>query len=189
MSPLRKETPIERRLRELDELSRRVRGDIRSTERELRKLEPRPAAAVQDAPRTSRPQPRPRLNPNFVASMSTEPPAAIRVTDPESAPAVLDSDRDVNLFNFAPGPSVELPVERVATSTESLTTVTETRRRSAGAVPVTGVRRGLAKILSSGSFGRGSPLDHDHRVRRNKAIFAAVCAVVFGYIVLRALFF
>ena len=52
-------------------------------------------------------------------------------------------------------------------------------------MPRSGDQR-FSRYFSSGSFSRSTPLSHEKRIQRNKAIFAVLCLIVFGYVLSRA---
>ena len=180
MKSFRKETPFERRLRELQEQSESLQSEIGTLSRTLRKYEkkavPTPGglAVAEPAPRAS------RLNPNYAATVGTGTATSVAVTnqEPEAAPG----EAEANLFTITPATA---PEQNIASTHSNTDTPAPRYRRVVTPQPP----KQLSSYLSSGSFNTGSmPLSHERRVQRFKAIFLAICAATFAYILYCAVF-
>lgn len=181
MKSTKRETSIERRLRELQEQSELLKSDISTLSRTLRKYDatavaPPPVAAPP--PAESR---RSRLNPNYAATVGTGTTTSMAVTNQEAEPS--PDEAEPNLFTVTPSSAAEEPY--AATHSNTVASAPRYRRVVTPARP----QKQLANYLSSGSFNNSPvPLSHERRVQRFKAIFLTVCAATFTYIIYCAVF-
>ncbi len=190
MKSSRKESALERRLRELQEQSAALQTDIKSISKSLKKI-----GAVDEGGRIAVAAPPPaagqqhsRLNPTYASSVGTGTTTSLAVTNQEPPPA--DDEAEVNIFNFTPANPPAAQTSAPANDEIFPPTVSETaapapryRRVAAPAKP-----QKLAKMLSSGSFGGNVPLSHERKVQRFRAILALVAVATFAYIIYRSVF-
>lgn len=152
------ETPLQRRLRELEEEEKALRQNMKLLERQTRALAAEsadlPRAASRSGPRIASTVPRP----GYGGDADAHPPAV------EQAADVAAGD--------AGAPPAPAPGGRGA---------------AAQRPPAKGDER-FASYFASGSFGRTRPLGHERRVQRNKAIFMVVFVVIVAYVMYRILF-
>ena len=178
MKSFRKETPFERRLRELQDQSESLQSEIGTLSRTLRKYEKAsPATAVAVAPEPPRTS---RLNPNYAATVGAVTATSVAVTNQE--PEIAPDEAEPNLFTITPASA---PDQNIAATHSNTETPAPRYRRVVKPQP----QKQLSSYLSSGSFNTGSmPLSHERRVQRFKAIFLAICAATFAYILYCAVF-
>lgn len=184
MKPIRKETALSRRIRELQSQSAAVQNDIKSLNKSLKKIgSPGGVTAIATQPPKAREPLRSRLNPNYAATVGTETTTSVAVTNQEPSPDLGQPEAEVNLFNFD---HTQSPVAGTAfPKTVSETATPPHRYRRAAAASE---QPKLASYLASGSFGKGGPLGRERSIQRIKAIFGLIAAVTFAYILYRAVF-
>ena len=176
MKSFRKESPFERRLRELQEQSENLQSEIGTLSRTLRKYE---AVPVSVPDRRTPESGSSRLNPNYAATVGTGTATSLAVTNQEPAPSA--DEAEANLFTMTPAAPGDVPV--ATTHSNSAASVPRYRR------VVKPSPRPLSDYLSSGSFNTGNvPLGHEVKVQRFKAIILAICALTLAYILYCAVF-
>lgn len=188
MKPPRKESAIERRLRELDAQSSALQSDIKTLNRSIRKngpADPGGRVAARPPPPPARGEQPSRLNPNYAASVGSGTTTSISITnqEPETAGA---GETETNLFGLTG--AEELPVPRApdvfpTTISETAAPAPRYRRVAAPAKPAK-----LANYLASGSFGSNVPLSHERKAQRLRAMIALTAVATFAYIIYCSVF-
>ena len=188
MKQPRKESTLERRLRELQEQSAALQSDIKSINKSLRKygaVDDSGHVVVAERPSVARGEQPSRLNPNYASSVGTGTTTSVAVTDQEPVPAD-ENEAEVNLFSFT-----ETTAPRPAKATDIFPpTVSETaapapryRRAATPAKP-----QKLASYLATGDFRSNVPLNHERKTQRFRAIIALIAVATFAYIIYRSVF-
>lgn len=186
MKPARtKDNALARKLRALEEQASALDSDIKNVSRSLKKSGVPPAMVSDAATRAAllerTRQDASRHNPNYAASIGTGTTTSVTINDQNAEPVA--DEAAVNLFSVETAVPPPAPPEPFA-STVSETTAPAPRIRRA----VQPRSEKLKNYLSSGSFGGNVPLAAERDKQRTRAIIAIIAALVFGYIIYRALF-
>lgn len=167
MAWIKRESPYERRLRELDEEAERVRKSMQQLMRQV----PQGGTPTRTSP-GSGPAPgyRRAVDPRAAVPAPLTPPTDLaRVVDEE-----ID---DESLLSYQPVSSLDAdPVADTSMSRTTRAMPHLNRPGSAAGGPVRPER--LANYLASGSFGKSRPLSHERRIERNKAIMMLLFALL-----------
>lgn len=161
------ESPLARRMRELEEEEKALQHKMKALTRQARRLEDelpssRPAPAAPRIRPEARPEPPPARA--AAAEVSTSELDILMGDTPASPPArPTTADRPP----VAPGYAATVPGARAAPAAE-------TER--------------FANYFSSGSFGKTKPLGHEKRLQRNKAVFMVIFVLIVGYVFYRVFF-
>jgi len=148
MGWLRQENAYERRLRELEEETERVRKNMQS----LMKNNSRDSSSRTASPTG------PRTRSSALPGQSYVP--------VEETPFVNESNEEIE--NNEPQETISASDPRRATYNQG-----EYNRSAAPGKP-----EKLASYLASGSFGKSGSLSHERRIQRNKAIFMLIVAIL-----------
>lgn len=186
MKSSRRETPLDRRLRELREQAAALERDIRLLDKSARTGGVVDAdARVRAATAAARRAELSRLNPNYAASVGSGTTTSVSVTN-QGAPPDEGEEAAVNLFSVGEQARGDGPAPApFAASTQSDSATDAPRYRRVAAPPR---EQKLANYLASGSFGGKVPLSHERQVQRFRAILALMAVATFAYIIYRAIF-
>ena len=185
-----KESALERRLRELQEQSSALQGDIKSLNKSLKKIgaldESGNVAVAQRPPRAPSANQPSRLNPAYASSVGTGTTTSVAVTNQHQQPE--DNEAEVNLFTVAQAdqPRNAPPVPETIFPPTASDTVAPAPRYRRAAPPFKPQK--LANYLASGSFGGNVPMSHERKIQRIRAIISVIAAITFAYVICRSLF-
>jgi len=183
MKSSKKESALDRRLRELYEQADALERDIKSMEKTAHKFgTPDEEARIRAATAAARRVEMSRLNPNYAASVGTGTTTSISVTKPDGY-AAGENEAEANIFNVADGGGGGAQCDAF-TSTQSEPAMITPLYRRVAAPPKT---QKIANYLASGSFGGKVPLNHERKAQRFRAILALVAVATFAWIIYRSM--
>lgn len=156
------ETPLSRRMRELEEEERALQQHMRSLARAARKGG-QPLGSTLAAGARQAPHARSAADAGAMASPEPMPEESNVGEGREPSPAAQPSPRPAPMASSTPA------------------NVLHPRR----AAPEDGR---FTKYFASGSFGKSRPLGHEKRLQRNKAIFMVIFVILVGSVVYRLFF-
>ena len=179
MKAERKETPFERRIRELEEEASRLQRNIKTINKALDRGDLEELQAIRPA----------RVEPPRGPASPPPPPARAPVSAPVPAPvpaAPAEELLPVAAPEANPPPAAAPALPASAPEVDDVVAWRAMPRAPQRPGAVRGNER-FASYLSSGSFGKSRPVGVERRVQRNKAIFALLLAVLLSFILYKLL--